>query len=320
MLFAQLFENSISIPTTMQKEKNLSLSARSKRIRPPLLDLAYDFADPEMKGDINIDILIGLDLYWTLMQDKIFRDEKSGVVAQESVFGWVLSGACGPNDKHSGVTMLNMSAIPDDVVKTFWDLESVGIKDTGVEVDPIFQEFRDKIQFNQSTGRYQTGLIWKKEHPVLLDNKKAAMSSFVRLEKRLQKTPDLKSGYDDALKEMERNQFIVEVPEEDVVGMGNQVFYLPHFPHVRESSVSTRIRPVFNASCKGQNGVSLNDCLESGPNLNPGVVDSVSRFRRWKILSSFFRFSFLECKLICPRSPWWGGWWERLVRSVKNAI
>lgn len=25
-------------------------------------------------------------------------------------------------------------------------------------------------------------------------------------------------------------------------------------------------------------------------------------------------------KFICPRSPWWGGWWERLVRLVKGGI
>ena len=25
-------------------------------------------------------------------------------------------------------------------------------------------------------------------------------------------------------------------------------------------------------------------------------------------------------KFIIPRSPWWGGWWERLVRSVKSAV
>ena len=22
----------------------------------------------------------------------------------------------------------------------------------------------------------------------------------------------------------------------------------------------------------------------------------------------------------CPMSPWWGGWWERLIRSVKSAL
>ncbi|XP_064637169.1 uncharacterized protein LOC135493625 [Lineus longissimus] len=27
-----------------------------------------------------------------------------------------------------------------------------------------------------------------------------------------------------------------------------------------------------------------------------------------------------QWKFIVPRSPWWGGWWERLVRSVKGAL
>lgn len=27
-----------------------------------------------------------------------------------------------------------------------------------------------------------------------------------------------------------------------------------------------------------------------------------------------------EWKLIVPRSPWWGGWWERLIRSVKAGL
>ncbi len=27
-----------------------------------------------------------------------------------------------------------------------------------------------------------------------------------------------------------------------------------------------------------------------------------------------------QWKFIVPRSPWWGGWWERLIRSVKSAI
>ena len=27
-----------------------------------------------------------------------------------------------------------------------------------------------------------------------------------------------------------------------------------------------------------------------------------------------------EWKLIVPRSPWWGGWWERLIRSAKSGL
>ncbi len=39
-----------------------------------------------------------------------------------------------------------------------------------------------------------------------------------------------------------------------------------------------------------------------------------------KILNSYLGPFSPEWRFNCPRSPWWGGWWERLVRSVKNAV
>jgi len=39
-----------------------------------------------------------------------------------------------------------------------------------------------------------------------------------------------------------------------------------------------------------------------------------------RILESYLGPVAPKWKFICPRSPWWGGWWERLVRSVKNGI
>ena len=61
------------------------------------------------------------------------------------------------------------------------------------------------------------------------------------------------------------------------------IFYLPHRPVVREDSITTKVRPVFDASAKGYNGVSLNDCLETGPNLLPNLLGLLTRFRRWKV-------------------------------------
>ena len=37
-------------------------------------------------------------------------------------------------------------------------------------------------------------------------------------------------------------------------------------------------------------------------------------------LSKLYGIHSPRWKLIIPRSPWWGGWWERLVRSVKSSL
>ena len=73
----------------------------------------------------------------------------------------------------------------------------------------------------------------------------------------------LETRYNSAIKDMWDNDIIEEVPREETVGCGS-VFYMPHRPVIRESSVSTKVRPVFDASAKGFNGLSLNDCMEVG--------------------------------------------------------
>ena len=50
------------------------------------------------------------------MLGRVFREEKSGIVAQESSFGWVLSGSSGVTI-NGGVNLLNMRFVPDNVVR-----------------------------------------------------------------------------------------------------------------------------------------------------------------------------------------------------------
>ncbi|XP_035227587.1 uncharacterized protein LOC118199839 [Stegodyphus dumicola] len=59
------------------------------------------------------------------------------------------------------------------------------------------------------------------------------------------------------------NEGIVEeVPEHE---MNNLCHYLPH-KGVFKETLTTKLRPVFDASCKDKNSRSLNDCLEKDPN------------------------------------------------------
>lgn len=55
--------------------------------------------------------------------------------------------------------------------------------------------------------------------------------------------------------------------------------YLPHHPVVREDKATTKIRPIFNALARTKGGLSLNDCLEVGPNINPDLLTTLARFR-----------------------------------------
>ena len=74
---------------------------------------------------------------------------------------------------------------------------------------------------------------------------------------------------------------IEEVPVSEMNPHPFPVFYLPHRPVVKEMSSTTKVRPVFDASAKGPNLVSLNDCLETDPSLIASLAEILIRFRRW---------------------------------------
>lgn len=57
------------------------------------------------------------------------------------------------------------------------------------------------------------------------------------------------------------------------------IVYLLHHYVFKESNSSTKIRTVFDASCKTDSGISLNDILHVGPTLQSSLIEIVMRFR-----------------------------------------
>ncbi|GFQ88425.1 pro-Pol polyprotein [Trichonephila clavata] len=54
--------------------------------------------------------------------------------------------------------------------------------------------------------------------------------------------------------------------------------YLPHRGVFKNES-TTKIRPVFDVSCKSRGNHSLNDCLMKGPNLQDLIPSVLKKFR-----------------------------------------
>ena len=73
------------------------------------------------------------------------------------------------------------------------------------------------------------------------------------------------------------------VPPEKMNEPTNNVFYLPMHAVHKQSSTTTKIRAVFDASMKSVSGVSLNNTLMVGPTVHPQLVDVLIRFRMHRI-------------------------------------
>ncbi|GFY05513.1 DUF1758 domain-containing protein [Trichonephila clavipes] len=82
---------------------------------------------------------------------------------------------------------------------------------------------------------------------------------------------------------------------EKIEEKGENSYFLSHRPIVKDDSITTKIRPVFDASARSTGQSSLNDLLYKGPNLIEQIPDILDRFHRYPIgLSADIEKAFLQ--------------------------
>ena len=127
--------------------------------------------------------------------------------------------------------------------------------------------------------RYSVGLPWKVVHKPLPSN---YANSFARLKSnvnRLRKIPDILEKYNDVISQQVKDGIVEQVSE---LESASQIHYLPHKAVIRGNAETTKLRIVYDASCRDKTEVSLNDCLHIGPALTPLIFDVLLRFRVWR--------------------------------------
>ena len=176
-------------------------------------------------------------------------------------------------------SQVNKPRPPDDILRAFWELESLGIVDkpeqrmTAEERAPVAQVSKTLEVRN---GRYRIGILWKEGEPKLTNNYEVALMRLKSQEKSLpRKGPKVMDAYNEIFQNYKKKDYIRQVPKSEVV----EQWFLPHFPVVKEERVTTKVCVVFDAAAK-HNGKSLNDTTWPGPKLQREMVDVLTRFRR----------------------------------------
>ena len=124
--------------------------------------MGLDFADySDGRSSLEVDVLIGSDYYWDLVTGSVYRSE-GGPTAIHTKLGWVLSGPTPAKDQaqcsmnlttthvlRAETQELESTAL-DEQLRSFWELESLGINK---EEKTLYDEFASDITFHEPSTR-----------------------------------------------------------------------------------------------------------------------------------------------------------------------
>ena len=169
------------------------------------LEFADDF---DVTSNDTIDIVIGSDYYWNVVNGEAVRGE-SGPTAVNSKLGWLLSGPVGGNssdhvNSHLAITGEFKSLFEtnehDELVNTlkeFWETESIGIKEQVEESSG--NSFIKDLSYDGK--RYVVGLPWKESREAIPSEYQLCRNRLNSLHLKLKRDPELLNEYDNIIKE-----------------------------------------------------------------------------------------------------------------------
>ena len=185
----EIYIEAICVPTICSPLRNQEVDMavyKNKYEHLKELELADNY-----NGGLRIEILVGLDFYYSFMENEI-REGLSGPVALKTIFGWVLCGRyddCDDVTKHTVIQYnttycLNVSNRLENnehnyiestqenncdeklnnLVTRFYDVENFGINDN----NSVVTKFQKELSFNGK--RYVCKLPIKPYHEFIPDN------------------------------------------------------------------------------------------------------------------------------------------------------
>ena len=247
----------------------------------------------------EINLLIGADYYWAIVQDKVIRGP--GPTAVKSRLGYLLSGPLNRcSNEPNSASMLNVlidHKIEEHDIERFWKLESMGVAlvENSKETTSFYDTYQESC-ITYKDNKYCAKLPWKEDCPELPTNRNIVKRRTERVISRLEKEPEMLKAYTEIIKDQEKRGYIERVPEESE--SVNRAHYIPHHA-VRKDSVTTPIRIVYDCSCReSQESASLNDCLMSVTPVLYDLTGILTRFRLHRYaISTDIEKAFLQIEL-----------------------
>lgn len=176
-----------------------------------------------------------------------------------------------------------------ELLSKFWSQEEIPITDRQ-SLSPEEEECEQHFLSTHSrdvSGRYIVRIPLKSDPSTLGDSKTKALGCLTSLNRRLLSDLRYSELYYHFLEEYLSLGHMKLAPTSR--SQSSAVYYLPHHGVLRESSITTKLRVVFNGSSRTSNitsRISLNDILHTGAKLQTDIVDVLLWIRTHQVLFS----------------------------------
>ena len=236
-------------------------------------------ADPKFANPGKIDLLLGVDVF----VDALLTGRKIGPpgspTALETHFGWVLAGRTESLTSNYHITTHHISILSgDDLLRQFWELEEAPVSEPiySTEERMVIDHYKAN-HLRDDNGMFVVPLPRKPDVTPLGESRSQAVRRFHSLERALHTKGQFKEVHE-VIQEYFDLGHAEPVPTSSLNKSETEVFYLPVHVVRKESSSTTKVRAVFDASAKSASGLSLNETLLVGPTIHPPLIDVLLQF------------------------------------------
>lgn len=248
-------------------------------------------ADPDYLRSHKMDLLLGSDVYGTLLQPGL-RKFDGLPTAQNTSFGWVLSGQfAARSDQKNSVKdpIMSHSISIDNQLAKFWEIEEMPSKRRLTEDEEKCETYFDETFTRDTSGRLHVRIPMKNSKILFGESQHFAVQRQEQIERKFQSNIQFAEQYRSFME-----QYCALGHMCEVVGVttnrsrstnlsSTNEYYIPHHAVVKEASTTTKLRVVFDASRRTTKGISLNEKMMIGPKLQDDLTAIILRWRKYRI-------------------------------------
>ncbi len=255
-----------------------------------------NLADPLLGQPGRLEMLISAQdtIRMSLLGQRFSPDRM--MLAENTIFGWTVGGGTYEKTEQSAVMRISQEQgeILNENLQRFWDAEASPEERVYTSDEQEAVDHFTRTHKRDEDGRYTIQLPRKTGPELKLGKSRPmAMSRLLSNERSLTNKHVLEAFQDGVLEYHQMGHAEV-VPDEDKITEEGKSAYLPLHGVLKESSSTTKLRIVSDASAKTTSGLSLNDTLLTGPSFYPSVSHIINKFRSHKIgfsadISKMFR-------------------------------